>query len=225
MRRFIPVSAALAVAGILLIALAATPATAAPEPIQGPASEPVETETIVIDPDEAQPDVEDEAEPAPFPRTPAEIPTVVYDVALLPTPVRRLREQIMEAASTGEPEALRPIFEAQDQAPEMGPAEVDDPVDYLVSLSGDAAGHEILAIVIEVFEAGYVHVDVGTPNEMYVWPYFARYPVDALTAPQLVELFKLVYAGDYEDMLAYGVYTSFRAGISPDGTWRYFFTD
>jgi hypothetical protein len=60
---------------------------------------------------------------------------------------------------------------------------------------------------------------------MYIWPYFARYPVGELTPPQLVELFKLVYAGDYEDMLAYGLYTSFRAGISPDGTWRYFFTD
>ncbi len=54
-------------------------------------------------------------------------------------------------------------------------------------------GREILAILIEVLEAGYVHVDVGTPDEMYVWPYFARYPVNALTPRQIVELFKLVY--------------------------------
>jgi hypothetical protein len=57
---------------------------------------------------------------------------------------------------------------------------------------------------------------------MYVWPYFARYPVERLTPPQLVELFRLVYAGDYEDMKAYGSYAYYRAGIAPDGTWRYF---
>ena len=79
-----------------------------------------------------------------------------------------------------------------------------------------------IAILIEVLEAGYVHVDVGTPDEMYIWPYFARYPVNALTPPQLVELFKLVFSGDYEDMKAYGAYISYRVGIAPDGTWRFF---
>jgi hypothetical protein len=111
------------------------------------------------------------------------------------------------------------------EPPTFSFGDVQDPIAYLKSLSGDSGGREILAILIEVFEAGYVHVDVGTPNEMYVWPYFARYPVEALTPQQLVELFKLVYAGDYVDMQDYGHYTSFRAGISPDGTWRYFITD
>ena len=46
---------------------------------------------------------------------------------------------------------------------------------------------------------------------MYVWPYFARYPIDKLTPPQLVELFKLVFAGDYQTMLADG---GISAGIS-----------
>jgi folate-binding Fe-S cluster repair protein YgfZ len=73
--------------------------------------------------------------------------------------------------------------------------------------------------------AGYVHVDPGQPDEMYVWPYFARYPVTKLTPPQLVELFRLVYAGDYEDMLDYGLYTSFRVGLAPNGTWSYFLSD
>ena len=73
-----------------------------------------------------------------------------------------------------------------------------------------------------MLEAGYVHVDVGTPDEVYLWPYFARYPIDKLSPPQLVQLFKLVYAGDYEDMLSNGVYDYFRAGISPDGQWKFF---
>ena len=74
---------------------------------------------------------------------------------------------------------------------------------------------------IEVLNAGYVHIDVGTPDEMYVWPYFAEYPIDKLTPPQLVELFKIVYAGDYEDMKNDGDYIFYRVGITPNGEWKY----
>jgi hypothetical protein len=150
------------------------------------------------------------------------IPVVEYDPEKLPTPVRRLREQIIEAAASGDLEKLRPIFEANGEPPVLSFNESDDPVETLRSLSGDPEGREILAILIEVLEAGYVHADAGTPEEMYVWPYFARYPVDALTPPQLVELFKLVFSGDYEDMKTYGAYISYRVGIGADGTWRFF---
>ena len=156
-------------------------------------------------------------------RVPAtKIPVVEYDPEKLPTPVRRLREQIIEAAASGDLEKLRPIFEANGEPPALSFNESDDPVETLRALSGDPEGREILAILIEVLEAGYVHADAGTPEEMYVWPYFARYPVSALTPPQLVELFKLVFSGDYEDMKTYGAYISYRVGIAPDGTWRFF---
>ncbi len=151
-----------------------------------------------------------------------DIPVVEYDPEKLPPPVRRLREQIIEAAATGDPERLRPIFDANGEHPALSFRELDDPIEALKALSGDPEGREILAILIEVLEAGYVHVDAGTPDEMYIWPYFARYPVDALTPPQLVELFKLVFSGDYEDMKDYGAYISYRVGLAPDGTWRFF---
>jgi len=153
---------------------------------------------------------------------PDQIPHVEYDPSKLPTPVRRLREQIIEAATSGDPERLRAIFEANGEPPALSFTDSDDPVDALKALSGDPEGREILAIIIEVLEAGYVHVDAGTPDEMYIWPYFARYPVEALTPPQLVELFKLVFSGDYEDMKSYGAYVSYRIGLGPDGTWRFF---
>lgn len=156
------------------------------------------------------------------PPTPMEIPVVEYDYSKLPEPVRRLREQIIEAATTGDPEKLRPIIDAQPEPPDFGPSETGDPVGYLKLQSGDSEGREILAILIEVLDAGYVHVDVGTPDEVYLWPYFARYPIDKLSPKQLVELFKLVYAGDYEDMLSNGLYDYFRAGISPTGEWKFF---
>ncbi|KAB2863904.1 MAG: hypothetical protein F9K43_18520, partial [Bauldia sp.] len=89
-------------------------------------------------------------------------------------------------------------------------------------LSGDEQGHEILAILYEVLSAGYVKLAEGTPEEMYVWPYFFAVPLDALTAPQRVELFKIVTAGDYEDMKNYGAYIFYRTGISPEGRWLFF---
>src|SRR5690606_10488757 len=85
-------------------------------------------------------------------------------------PPRRPREQIIEAAETGDPEKLRPIFEANGEPPALSFAESDDPIEAIKALSGDPEGREILAILIEVLEAGYVHVDVGTPDEMYIWP-------------------------------------------------------
>jgi hypothetical protein len=216
----------------VLVAVAA-PSRAASDP------KAVETETITVPPGESgdggalspdQPGDQpaDTAEPSgvpPRPEIPGEIPTVEYDASKLPTPVARLREQIIAAATTGDPEALRTIVDANGEPPLFGPSDTGDPIGYLKLQSGDEGGREILAILIEVLDAGYVHVDVGTPDEMYIWPYFARYPIDKLTPPQLVELFKLVFAGDYEEMISYGQYTYFRAGISPDGTWKYFLTD
>jgi hypothetical protein len=38
----------------------------------------------------------------------------------------------------------------------------------------------------------------------------------------MVELFKLVFSGDYEDMKTYGAYISYRVGLGADGTWRFF---
>ena len=73
-----------------------------------------------------------------------------------------------------------------------------------------------------MLSAGYVHMDAGTPNDMYVWPYFFAVPLDRLTAPQRVELFKIVTAGDYEDMKTYGTYIFYRVGITPDGRWSFF---
>jgi hypothetical protein len=170
----------------------------------------------------APPDTGTPSDDTAPPPAPMEIPVVEYDFSKLPPPVQRLREQIIAAATTGDPEKLRPIIEAQDEPPDFGPSETGDPIGYLKLQSGDADGREILAILIEVLDAGYVHVDAGTPDEVYLWPYFARYPIDKLSPPQLVELFKLVYAGDYEDMLSNGLYDYFRAGISPDGTWKFF---
>ena len=189
---------------------------------------PVQTQTIIVPGDkqgaEAMPAVPPGSATAPPAAATAttEVPKVEYDFSKLPAPVAKTRKAIIDAAATGDIEKLRPVITQSSEPPLLGDDDDGDPIAYLKTLAGDEGGREILAILIEVLEAGYVHVDVGTPDEVYLWPYFARYPIDKLTPPQLVELFKLVYAGDYEDMKADGAYTWYRAGFGADGSWRYF---
>ena len=169
--------------------------------------------------------------PAPEPGSPAEatqqteqspVPGVLRGEAAMPEPVRETWRQLVEAARSGEVERLRPIMEGQPEPPSVAFDEIDDPIEYLKSLSGDAEGREILAILLEVLESGFIHVDSGTPQEMFVWPYFAQYPLETLTPPQFVELFRLLTSADYQEMRSYGAYIFFRVGIAPVGTWRFF---
>ena len=127
------------------------------------------------------------------------------------------------AAKAGLIEAVRRCLKTGEDATQLSLAGMDnDPITFLKSLSGDEGGQEILAILLEVLEAGYVHLNAGTPEELYVWPYFFAVPLDKLTDMQRVELFKLVTSGDYEDMKSFGAYIFYRVGISPDGQWRFF---
>ncbi len=153
----------------------------------------------------------------------APIPEIQYDLGALPEPVRRMRDLIVEAAKSGEIERLRPLVGMGDDATQFALGGIDgDPIAFLKELSGDEGGQEILAILEEVLEAGYVHLDAGTPAELYVWPYFFAVPLERLTPAQRVELFKIVTAGDYDDMKSYGAYIFYRVGINPEGRWQFF---
>lgn len=150
-------------------------------------------------------------------------PAVSYDIGSLPAPVRRMRELIMEASRSGDLEALRPLIGGGPETTQLALSNIEtDPIDYLRSISGDNEGHETLAILLEVMEAGYVHLDAGLDTELYVWPYFVALSLETLTPVQRVELFKLVTAGDYDDMLSFGAYIFFRVGITPQGRWLFF---
>ncbi|MER8902183.1 hypothetical protein [Mesorhizobium sp. M0772] len=153
----------------------------------------------------------------------APVPEVVYDLSKLPEPVRRMRDLMVEACVSGDIEKLRPLIGKGDTMTQLSLGEIEgDPIAFLKGLSGDKEGQEILAILEEVLNAGYVHVDVGTPQELYVWPYFFALPLDKLNARQRVELFKIVTAGDYDDMKQFGGYIFYRVGITPAGQWTFF---
>lgn len=210
------------------LVMAYAPAAFAAAPITDGKQVPTLTIPIAPDPGEGA-DESTPSGPVPdSPLTPAAsdeaVPTVEYDLSKLPAPVKALRDKILAAAKTGDIEQLRPIMQGGSHLPNLGADQSDtkDPIAFLKGISGDPDGRELLAILSEVLEAGYVHVDAGTPQELYVWPYFARYPLDKLTPPQLVELFRLLTSSDYDEMKTYGAYLFYRVGITPDGQWSEF---
>ncbi|MCP4182195.1 MAG: hypothetical protein GY761_02605 [Hyphomicrobiales bacterium] len=150
-------------------------------------------------------------------------PEIRRDLASLPFPVRRMRELILEVALSGDIEKLRPLIGYGDDVTMLSLGGIEeDPLIFLKSLAGDENGHEILAILAEVLETGYVLMDEGTNRELYVWPYFFAWPLDKLTPRQKVELYRLITHGDYEDMESFGAYIFYRLGITPRGRWRFF---
>jgi len=192
-------------------------------------SKSVPTLSITIPPDPEDDGAEDPADakkaaPAVKVAPDEPLPVIEYDVSKLPEPVKRLREKLLEAAKTGDINQLKPIIDANKSPPNLGADEDQDkdPIAFLKTLSGDPEGREILAILSEILDAGYVHVDIGTPQEAYIWPYFARHPIDALTPPQMVELFRILTSSDFDEMKSFGAYMFYRVGIAPDGTWTYF---
>lgn len=148
---------------------------------------------------------------------------VMYDFNKAPEPVRKMREKLVEAAASGDPEKLRALLSegAEPTALALG-SDNGDPIATIKSVSGDPDGVEVLAIMMDVLNAGFVHVNPGTSDDAYVWPYFAEKPLNTLTLREKVELMRIVTAGDYENMLDAGNYNFFRIGIAPDGKWKFF---
>jgi hypothetical protein len=154
---------------------------------------------------------------------PIEKPDVLYDPGLLPDPVRAMRDKILEAALSGETDRLKAVIQSNEMPPVFSFGEDGgDPIKAMKEQSNDGEGREVMAILAEVLEAGYVHVDQGTPQEMYLWPYFARYPITELSPAQTIELFKIVTSFEYTEMKEFGAYNFYRVGIGPDGTWHFF---
>jgi hypothetical protein len=151
---------------------------------------------------------------------PAEI---ILDLATLPEPVKALRVAIVEAAASGDIERLRPLLQSGAEPTQVSIGDApDDPITALKSLSGDPEGREVLGILLDIISTSAAHIDIGTDNEMYVWPYFAEKPLDSLSPPEIVELYRIVTASDVADMREFGSYNFYRIGISPDGKWKFF---
>jgi len=151
--------------------------------------------------------------------------TVHYNVTQLPGPVFETRQRIMEAAKSGEVENLRPLLKRFDEKTQIRLNEQEgDPITFLTEISGDGEGIEILAILLDLLQSGYVIVNEGSQNELYVWPYFVALPLDELNKAQMVEAYQIMTVGDFDIMREIGSYTFFRLGIAPNGHWHFFLT-
>jgi len=153
------------------------------------------------------------------PSAPAEI---ITDLSRLPVPVARMRERILEAARSGDLEKLLLVMQSNETLPVFSFGDEKDPIAFWRANFPDSDGVEILATLIQILETGFVHVARGTPQDMYVWPYFAQTPLKDLSRGQKVELFRIVTGSDYKEMAAFGAYSFYRVGIAPDGVWHYF---
>lgn len=156
--------------------------------------------------------------------TPPEVPVeFINDLDKLPEPVKKMRAALVEAAASGDIEKLRPLLGTGEDETQVTVGDTpEDPIAALKSLSGDQNGREVLAILLDIISTGAAHTDKGTPQEAYVWPYFAEKNLDTLSPPEIVELYRIVTAGDVTDMKEFGGYNFYRLGISPDGKWKFF---
>jgi hypothetical protein len=149
-------------------------------------------------------------------------PEIITDLSRLPAAVAATRERILAAAKSGELAKLVTIMRAGETLPVFSLSDDKDPAAFWKANYPDSDGVEVLSILTEILEAPFVHVERGTPEEMYLWPYFARMSLKRLSAEQKVALFRIVTGADYRDMLDFGAYSFYRLGIGPDGVWHYF---
>jgi hypothetical protein len=147
-------------------------------------------------------------------------PAIITDLSRLPAAVARTRDRILAAARSGDLQQLATLM--NESKPLFSFTDDKDPIAFWKANYPDSDGVEALSILITILETGFVRVDEGTAQEMYVWPYFVRMPLKTLTAPQKVELFRIITGADYKDMIAFGAYAFYRLGIGPDGTWHFF---
>jgi hypothetical protein len=152
---------------------------------------------------------------------PGQAPKVLYDFNALPDPVKRMLEQIVVAAESGEIETMRPVLESNELKPMVAAAHVEDPIEFWKKASADGAGRDVLAAMLNVIASGFVRVGQGQ-DEMYVWPYFAEIDLATLTPSQEVDLYRIVPPALAVPMKRAGKYSYYRLGVSPTGVWHYF---
>ena len=130
------------------------------------------------------------------------------DASTLPEPVRRTRDGLLEAAQSGDVEALEPYVTDRLSYSFGGPVE-GGAVAYWTQL--EAQGEDPLGTLATILQLPWT-LSQGT----YVWPW-----VYSVSASDLAEYEKQLL-GDLSDDFVGGNYYGWRTGIAPDGTWLFF---
>ena len=145
--------------------------------------------------------------------TTTETETVTETVAEpvgLPPEVAETHAALLAAAESGDYEALRPLIPDEFSYTFGLPSE-GGPIEYWQQVEAES-GESPLEILARILELPYT-LSSGT----YVWPFAYDKQEDELTDYERELLGDLaVYSG------AGSGYLGWRAGIAPDGTWRFF---
>ena len=136
----------------------------------------------------------------------------------LPDLTSQMHEDLIEAASNGDLEEVRDLFESNELAPVLTDEHISDPLDYWKKVSIDGSARDIMAAIAEVFNLPPVKNKDGD----FIWPYLAQVPLKNLTPKQQIDLFRLVGPKQAAKMLETGQYSYYEAKIGKDGTWHYF---
>ncbi len=136
----------------------------------------------------------------------------------LPNLTLQMKEDLIEAASSGDLEEVRDLFESNELAPVLTNEHISDPIEYWKKASIDGSTRDIMAAIAEVFSLP----PVKNKNGDFIWPYLAKVPLKKLSKKQEIDLFRLVGPKQATEMLETGIYTYYEAKIGKDGTWHYF---
>lgn len=147
---------------------------------------------------------------------------IYYGEDMLPEPVREMREALIDAASSGDIEAMRTPIELNELPPDTGSKTSSDAINHWKDASSDGTGRDILAALLDVLNAGYVRIVEDGVGALYIWPYFAEIPFTSLSPAQQVELYRLVPDAAVEEMRQSGRYNGYRISIGDDGVWHAF---
>jgi hypothetical protein len=149
-------------------------------------------------------------------------PAIVRDPAALPEPVAAMRAAILEAAVSGELEALGHAIDLNEVPPMIGPAAGErKPLDWLRKVSADGEASAVLAELSLILEAPAAHVGKGTGGEMYVWPHLCELALTDLGAADRVILYRIAPGEAARRMRESGRYRGWRLGIGPEGVWHW----
>jgi hypothetical protein len=150
------------------------------------------------------------------------VPEISADLSVLPEPVRATRQALIEAARSGDIEALRPIMEAQDFPPTVSYGDPEDGVAYLRQVSEDAEGRQILGLLLDLFDQPFAWHPGRDGETYYVWPYLAELDPNALTPEQTVDAYRLLNAEQLGQLQQIGAWYHWRVFISETGEWSAF---
>lgn len=149
------------------------------------------------------------------------------DVAALPVRVREMRALLLDAASSGDIEDLRPVIERNETLPIFAsgprrPRTFAEAVEFLRKKAFDGTGRETLALIAAILEQPYARMTRG-PTVTYEWPAFSPQALSDANDEERAQIWRCVRfaafasAGDAPPPVE-------RIGVGADGTWHYFWS-